>query len=162
MSVIPGDQTRISASTAVARSPHVLYTNVIEPVIRWSLVRKGYALVHGACLALDGQALLLTARTDTGKTTTILNTLAHHPCAFLADDMTILSRDGHVYSYPKPLTISLHTLKAVPAAALSRRERLALQVQSRLHSRTGRRLGMILSRLRLPAELRRRAGCPAR
>ncbi len=151
MSVIPGDQTRISASTAVARSPHVLYTNVIEPVIRWSLVRKGYALVHGACLALDGQALLLTARTDTGKTTTILNTLAHHPCAFLADDMTILSRDGHVYSYPKPLTISLHTLKAVPAAALSRRERLALQVQSRLHSRTGRRLGMILSRLRLPA-----------
>jgi len=28
-------------------SPHVLYTNVIEPLLRWTFVKRGYALVHG-------------------------------------------------------------------------------------------------------------------
>ena len=40
--------------------------------------------------------------------------------------------------YPKPLTISRHTVAAVKTPLLSRRERLALVVQSRVHSRTGR------------------------
>ena len=46
-------------------------------------------LVHGACIAADGEAYLITARTDTGKTTTILKTLDHHPHAFLSDDLTL-------------------------------------------------------------------------
>jgi putative flippase GtrA len=141
----------ISVSPLLMRSPHVLYTNVVEPILRWVFVRKGLALVHGACLALDGKASLVTAGTDTGKTTTILKALAGNPWAFLSDDMTILTRDGRVLSYPKPLTISRHTLRAVDTATLSLRERLGLQIQSRLHSRSGRHIGLLLGRTILPA-----------
>ena len=37
------------------------------------------------------RAYLITARTDTGKTTTMLKLLDAHPVAFIADDLTILS-----------------------------------------------------------------------
>jgi hypothetical protein len=114
------------------------------------LVQKGYALVHGACTCLDGQAALVTAKTDTGKTTTILRLLTHHPLAFLSDDMVILRPDGKLLCYPKPLTISRHTLCAVNGARLSLWQRLALQVQSRVHSKSGRRTALTLTRMPLP------------
>jgi dolichol-phosphate mannosyltransferase len=145
--------TNVFASILIGLSPHVLYTNVVEPLIRWTLVRKGYALMHGACLAWDDKALFITAQTDTGKTTTILHTLRHNlpRCGFLSDDMTILSREGIVMSYPKPLTISQHTVQAVGGAPLNIRQKLFLKVQSRLHSKGGRRIGMWLSDKRTPA-----------
>jgi dolichol-phosphate mannosyltransferase len=146
-----GDRVEIVASPLLRRSPHVLYTNVVEPVLRWTLVRHGYALVHGACLSVDGTAFLITARTDTGKTTTILKTLDRHPHAFLSDDLTLVREDGRVLAYPKPLTISRHTVNAVKTPLLSRRERVALVIQSRLHSRSGRRFAFVLAKGRLPA-----------
>jgi hypothetical protein len=66
--------------------------------------------------------------------------------------MTIVNRNGEVWSYPKPLTISSHTLTSVNGSAtLSVFEKIALQIQSRLHSRSGRRIGLRLSETRLPA-----------
>jgi dolichol-phosphate mannosyltransferase len=142
----------VAVSPILQYSRHVLYTNIIEPILRWTFVRKGYVLLHAACIAFDGKAVLVTARTDTGKTSTILQAVEHYSCSFLSDDMTIVGRDGKVMSYPKPLTISNHTLHAVNnAASLSLWERFALQIQSRLHSRSGRRVGMQLSETRLPA-----------
>jgi dolichol-phosphate mannosyltransferase len=145
--------TNIFASVLIGLSPHVLYTNVVEPLIRWTLVRKGYALMHGACLAWGDKALFITAQTDTGKTTTILHTLRNNlgDCEFLSDDMTILSSDGAVMSYPKPLTISQHTVQAVGGAPLSVKEKLFLKIQSRLHSKGGRKVGMWLSDKKTPA-----------
>src|SRR4029453_4056048 len=103
---------------------------------------KGYALVHAACVASGEDALLVTARTDTGKTTTILRILDAEDHAFLSDDLVLVRPDGRVLSYPKRLTITRHTLKAVKKPLLSRRERFALIFQSRLHSRSGRRFAM--------------------
>ena len=40
--------TEVVATPTIARSPHVLYTNVVESLLRWHFVRKGYALMHGA------------------------------------------------------------------------------------------------------------------
>jgi hypothetical protein len=146
-----GRRTRIIASPFLGNSPHVLYTNAVEPVLRWAFVERGFALVHGACLASKGDAFIITARTDTGKTTTILKTLDGHPeYAFLSDDLTLLNEDGTVLSYPKPLTISRHTLHAVNTPLLSRPERCALFFQSRLHSKSGRNFGLILTRYNLP------------
>ena len=142
----------VAVSPILQYSRHVLYTNIIEPILRWTFVRKGYVLIHAACVAFDGKAVLVTARTDTGKTSTILQAVEHYSCSFLSDDMTIVGRDGKVMSYPKPLTISNHTLHAVnSAASLSLWERFALQIQSRLHSRSGRRVGMQLSETKMPA-----------
>jgi hypothetical protein len=97
------------------------------------------------------KAFLITARTDTGKTTTILKSLDANPgLGFLSDDLTLLCPDGSVLTYPKPLTISRHTVAAVKAPLLSRRERLALVFQSRLHSKSGRAFAFFLSKHNLP------------
>lgn len=146
-----GNRAIIVASAFLRTSPHVLYTNAVEPVLRWAFVERGYALVHGACLAANGRAFIITARTDTGKTTTVLKTLDAHPeYCFLSDDLTLLREDGVVLPYPKPLTISRHTLHAVHTPLLSRSERTALFFQSRLHSKTGRSFGFLLTKCRLP------------
>ncbi len=147
------EKTDIVVSQLINMSPHVLYTNVVEPILRWLFVRKGYALMHGACIAFNGQALFITAQTDTGKTTTILHTVRNNleACEFLSDDMTIFSKDGQVMSYPKPLTISQHTLQAVGVAPLTPTQKFFLKLQSRLHSREGRGVGMWLSAIKAPA-----------
>jgi hypothetical protein len=151
-----GEQVRVVASAPLKLSPHVLYTNVVEPILRWTMVEKGYALVHGATLAFGDEACLITARTDTGKTTTLLKILAYQrrtsdAAAFLSDDMTVVSPDGRALTYPKPLTISFHTLRAVNAQTLSWSERLVLPLQSRIHSKTGRRFAFFISQTHLPA-----------
>jgi len=147
----------VLASPLLRWSPHVLYTNLVEPILRWTFVQKGYALVHAACMAFGDKAYLVTARTDTGKTTTLLRMLRTLQrqwigigAAFLSDDLTLVSPDGRVLPYPKPMTISHHTVQAVNPKALTRRERLALLVQSRAHSRSGRRFAFLLAKTHLP------------
>lgn len=146
---------KVISSPSLHHSPHVLYTNVIEPVLRWTFVEKGYALVHGATIAFGDKAYMITARTDTGKTTTLLKILSHQRrdsdrAAFISDDMTIVSSDGTAYTYPKPMTISFHTLRAVNRSALTSRERFMLPFQSRIHSRSGRQFAFLLSKTKLP------------
>src|SRR5271157_3137969 len=136
-------------------SPHVLYTNVVEPVLRWAFVERGYALVHGATVAFGDRAYMITARTDTGKTTTLLKILSHQRstidnASFLSDDMTLVSADGYALTFPKPLTISQHTLQAVDPAVLTWQENLALFFQSRIHSREGRQIAFFLGKTKLP------------
>lgn len=145
----------ILASPILKYSPHVLYTNLVEPILRWSFVEKGYALVHGATIAFGNNAYMITARTDTGKTTTLLKILNKQrrttdQAAFISDDMTLVSPEGIVLSYPKPLTISHHTVRAVNPEVLSFKERLALLIQSRVHSKSGRRLAFFLGKSSLP------------
>ena len=148
---VGGMPIEATASSLVGRSPHVLYTNVVEPILRWTFADRGYALVHAACLADGNEAFLVTARTDTGKTTTSLRLLDNGSYSFLSDDLTLVAPNGRVLPYPKPLTISRHTLRAVKTPLLTGRERAGLVVQSRLHSRSGRRFALILARTHLPA-----------
>jgi dolichol-phosphate mannosyltransferase len=145
-----GDVSKVQVSRLLRRSPHVLYTNVVEPILRWLMVSKGYALAHAACLQIDGQGLLITAQTDTGKTTTCLRSIRQHGSRFVSDDMTIISPDGVALCYPKPLTISAHTLKAASAAPLPMWRKPWLQLQGRLHSKSGRQFALWLSRHNLP------------
>lgn len=151
-----GESTDVVASPMLRFSPHVLYTNVVEPLLRWTFVKKGYVLVHGATIAFGDSAYMITARTDTGKTTTLLKILAYQRrnsdrAAFLSDDMTIVGPDGKAWTYPKPLTISAHTLRAVNTSTLNLKEKLALPFQSRIHSRSGRKAAFVISKTHLPA-----------
>ena len=140
----------IQVSKLLRRSPHVAYTNVVEPVVRWMLVRKGYILAHAACLQIDGHGILITARTDTGKTTTCLKSIKEQGSGFVSDDMVIIDATGRALSYPKPLTISSHTLHAVKGAPMPLRTRAWLQVQGRLHSKFGRSVGLAFGNINLP------------
>jgi len=145
-----GDRIEVTVGPLLARSPHVVYTNVVEALLRFVLVAQDHILLHSATIQLDDRGVMLTARTDTGKTGTILRLLRDHEGAFLSDDMTIVAPSGLALSYPKPLTISSHTLAAVNLRALSRPEQLKLAVQSRVHSRSGRSIGSHLGQLNLP------------
>ena len=80
---------------------------------------------------------LAIASVTWGAPTTTLKLLDHYPYSFLSDDLTIVCPDGRVLAYPKPLTISRHTVHAVQTPLLSWSERVKLIPQSRLHSRTG-------------------------
>lgn len=141
---------KVVVGPLLATSPHVVYTNVIEALLRFVLVSRGYMLLHSATLELDSCGVMLSARTDTGKTGTILRLTREKGAAFLSDDMTILGSDGVARSYPKPLTISSHTVRAVNKSALNRREWALLLLQSKVHSKSGRGIGAWLAERNLP------------
>ena len=148
---VEGLNVDILAAPLLRRSPHVLYTNLVEPVLRWTMVKLGYALAHGAVFVDGDRAFMVTARTDTGKTTTMLKLLDANPdFSFIADDLSIVAADGTVMSYPKPMTISQHTVHAVHTPYLKLAERATLGLQSRLHSREGRIFAFFLARSGLP------------
>ena len=140
----------VTAGPLLAMSPHVLYTNVVEPLLRFALVSKGKMLLHAACITIDGRPIMLSAKTDTGKTSTILTMLRTDGGVFYSDDMVIIDAQGTASRYPKPLTISAHTLRAVPQHRLKRTQRMSLAWQSRLHSREGRSVGKKLGAANLP------------
>jgi dolichol-phosphate mannosyltransferase len=144
------EQIEVTVGPLLARSPHVVYTNVVEALLRFVLVSRDRILLHSATVELEGRGVMLTARTDTGKTGTVLRLLRDHEGAFLSDDMTIVEAGGLALSYPKPLTISSHTLAAVNLGALAPAERVKLAVQSRVHSKQGRSIGSRLGEMNLP------------
>jgi dolichol-phosphate mannosyltransferase len=145
-----GDPIVVTVAKPLARSPHVLYTNVLEALLRFVAVSRGAMLLHSACVELDGVGMLISAETDTGKTGTVLRMVREFGAKFLSDDMTVLHADGRVGCFPKPLTISAHTLRAISSDELSRGEWRRLQIQSRLHSKEGRQFAMLLSRMNIP------------
>jgi dolichol-phosphate mannosyltransferase len=109
-------------------------------------------LLHSATVRLGEETIMLSAQTDTGKTGTILRLLQEHPenTGFLSDDMTIINGQGEAWSFPKPLTISSHTMRAVNKHVLSLPRRLVLGIQSRIHSKDGRQFALLLARLNIP------------
>ncbi|MEN3308719.1 MAG: dolichol-phosphate mannosyltransferase [Micromonosporaceae bacterium] len=145
-----GEPISILVGPLLARSPHVVYTNVIEALLRFVMVSRGRMLLHSACVSLDGVGVMLSALTDTGKTATVLRLLRDHGGVFLSDDMTVVDEQGTATCFPKPLTISAHTLRAVQAQDLTPKEWRRLRFQSRLHSKGGRSLALTLSRFNLP------------
>jgi dolichol-phosphate mannosyltransferase len=146
------NRINVTVSPLLARSKHVVYTNVVEALLRFVLVNKGYMLLHSATVRLGEETIMLSAQTDTGKTGTILRLLQEHPenAGFLSDDMTIINGQGEAWSFPKPLTISSHTMRAVNKHVLSLPRRLVLGIQSRIHSKDGRQFALLLARLNIP------------
>jgi putative flippase GtrA len=145
-----GSSIDVTVGPLLAHSPHVVYTNIIEALLRLVIASRGKMLLHSACVELDGHGIMLSARTDTGKTGTILRLLREHDGLFLSDDMTVIDGNANALCFPKPLTISQHTLRAVEASDLSPGEWRRLAIQSRLHSKEGRSLALVLARFNLP------------
>jgi hypothetical protein len=108
----------LGVSKLLAWSRHVLYVNLVEPLLRLYLVPKGYVLIHLACLEKNRSGIAISAPPDTGKTSSILKCLQRSysenlGLSLLSDDMIIASEDGRVLSFPKPFTMSAETLKSL-------------------------------------------------
>lgn len=145
-----GERIKVTVSPLLAKSPHVLYTNVIEALLRFVFVSRGKMLLHSACLDLGGVGVMLSAKTDTGKTGTVLRLLRENSGRFLSDDMTIVDESAVARCYPKPLTISAHTLRAVDPGDMSRIEWGVLNIKGRIHSKGGRAVGLGMGAVNLP------------
>jgi dolichol-phosphate mannosyltransferase len=148
--IVMGEPITVRVAPLLANSPHVLYTNVIEALLRFLLVSRDHVLLHSACVMVDGHAVLLSAQTDTGKTSTVIRLVRDRAYKFLSDDMTIIAPDGVAIQYPKPMTMSYHTMSAISGHKLPWRQRAALAIQSRLHSKSGRTVGRRLGDMNIP------------
>ncbi len=140
----------LDANWLLVWSHHVLYTNMVEPLLRFVLIDRGHVLLHSAAVDADNGAVLMSALTDTGKTSTVLRLLMERPWGFLADDMVIVAPSGMILGYPKPMTLSSHTMNAVNDQALPVADRMMLALRSKLHSREGRAVGHAMGRMPLP------------
>ena len=145
-----GERIELDANWLLAWSHHVLYTNMVEPLLRFLLVARGHVLLHCAAIDAERGAVLLSAQTDTGKTSTVLRLLMNRPWGFLSDDMAIVAPGGEILTYPKPMTLSSHTMAAVNDQVLPLADRFMLAIRSRIHSKEGRSIGHRLGRLNLP------------
>ena len=148
LTVLPGEYTEVVVSPLLERSPHFLFTNIVEPVLRWSLVRKGFALVNAGCVTLGDETILLHGLRDIGPA--LFELCKVEGAAFLGDDLTILGRNGCAYSYPKPVTVSPE-MQPTGSDAPRWRERWGVRGQRLLYSQAIRRLGLWLSQRDLPA-----------
>ena len=150
-SVRMGEPVEITVSPILAVSPHVVYTNIVEAMLRFLFVSRGYVLLHSAALADERGATLMSAQTDTGKTSTVITLVRRHGYRFLSDDMTIIdAAAGEAISYPKPMTLSFHTMGVAKDGRLTFGDRAALSIQSRLHSKSGREVGRSLGERNIP------------
>jgi dolichol-phosphate mannosyltransferase len=146
-----GNPIEITVSPVLALSPHVVYTNIVEAFLRFLFVSRGYVLLHSAALADARGATLMSAQTDTGKTSTVITLVRRHGYRFLSDDMTIIdAAAGEAISYPKPMTLSFHTMGVAKDGRLSLGDRAALSIQSRLHSKSGRQVGRAMGERNIP------------
>jgi len=149
LTVMPGDFTEIVVSPLLETSPAFLYTNVVEPVLRWLLLTRGHALPRAGGVATvepgGGRAVLLSGPADMGYGLGRL--CADGRLAFLGDDRVLLGRDGRARRFPKPVT-ARGEMRPPGGAA---RAAVALRLQRLLYSRPVRRLGLWLSERRLPA-----------
>jgi dolichol-phosphate mannosyltransferase len=107
------DRIDVTVAPLLGRSPHVVYTNVVEALLRFVLVSRGCLLLHSATIELDGHGVMLTARTDTGKTSTVLRLLRERQGGFLSDDMTIVEPGGRAHCLGSGTPSSVRLLRSV-------------------------------------------------
>jgi dolichol-phosphate mannosyltransferase len=151
-----GNRVEILVNKIVAASNHVLYVNLVEPLLRFLFISKGYLLLHSACISssMVDRGYLISAPPDTGKTTTVLKCVKEG-FSFLSDDMTILHLPNEALCFPKPMTISSHTFRTASTISESKNNgkcinRPGLKLRSVIHSKKGRELMRKLGTLNVP------------
>ncbi len=145
LTVVPGDYTEIVVSPLLENSPAFLFTNIVEPVLRWQLIGRDVALVKAGGVAgpdsAAPQGSMIAGRTDMGYGLSVL--CKREGLAFMADDRIILGRDGQLYAYPKPLTVNQDMLEGASAAT---RAVAPLGLQRLLYSPTAAPAGPVAGR----------------
>lgn len=144
-----GKRIEVTINKLISKSKHVLYVNLVEPLLRFLFISRGFILLHSACVDKNASGLLMSAPPDTGKTTTVLKCVKKG-YSFLSDDMTIIRLPNKALCFPKPMTISSHTFKTAVSVSNSRDTDRSLRLRSLVHSKTGRAFMHKLAKLNVP------------
>jgi hypothetical protein len=143
------DKVNITINKLITASRHVIYVNLVEPILRFLLISKGFVLLHSACLDIKGHGILLSAPPDTGKTTTVLKCVKYG-FSFLSDDMTIVRLPNEAICFPKAMTISAHTYKTATTVADNDHDKIEYKLRSLIHSKIGRQFMHKLANYNVP------------
>jgi dolichol-phosphate mannosyltransferase len=144
-----GQRIEVTINKLISKSKHVLYVNIVEPLLRFIFISRGFILLHSACLDKSESGLLLSAPPDTGKTTTVLKCVKNG-FSFLSDDMTIIKLPNQALCFPKPMTISSHTFKTAVSVSNTRDTDRSMRVRSLVHSKKGRAFMHKIAKLNVP------------
>lgn len=82
----------------------------LNPWLQLLLVPQGVSLVHAAAVEKDGHSLLLPAFGGAGKTLATGLLVRDHGYKFLGDDIVMLTAQGSVLPFPRPLFFYNHHL----------------------------------------------------
>jgi len=108
---------------------HVLKEFIIEPLLGFKLAPRGFSILHASAMAINGTGFIFTGGPKTGKTASILN-LSAHDSIFLADEITVLSNDGMVYSFPSPIRLYYYDMKGVtPLHRMTPQQKLEVKIK---------------------------------
>jgi hypothetical protein len=70
------------------------------------LLQKNHTFLVGACFEPNNnKAIIISSMGEMGKTSLVFKMMKEKGNKFLSDDMVIISDNGQVYSYPKPIRI---------------------------------------------------------
>ena len=103
LTVLPGERfTEVVISPLIARSNHVLYINVVEPLIRYVLLHRHVALIRGGTVVSNHEAWLLSAPTRDKTTEMVLEKIrsSTSPVKYLSHDLTLIRADGTCFAFP--------------------------------------------------------------
>lgn len=86
---------------------------IIEPLMFFHLLRKGYAFLHASAVSKGDATLIFAASQDTGKTSFALSML-FRGYSFLGNEWSLISEKGLTYPYPRPILLGPHNFQAFP------------------------------------------------
>lgn len=109
---------------------HILNDFVIEPLIGFKLASRGFTTLHASAMAINDAGFIFAGGPEAGKTASILS-LCFHNNVFLSDEISVLSNDGVVYSFPSPIRIYYHNLKgmALPYQEMTPQQKLEVKIK---------------------------------
>lgn len=110
-----------------------LQTALIEPIIYWKGLHKGFLLVHSSCVDGDGVGTLISATGGGGKTTLALQ-LVNRGFGFLGDDLTFVTATGEAFAYPRPLHLFTYVTKHLGFLELSPKTILTIRFKDILRA----------------------------
>jgi hypothetical protein len=123
------------------RAYMVILGYIVEFLINYLMLLKGYSLVHAAGVTKSGQAYIFPARGSAGKTTLTLN-LVNKGYEYLGDDYVILHKNN-VLSYGTSLHIFNYHLKILNKIfneRLSTSQKINIKLRNLFYLVTNKRL----------------------
>ena len=121
---LSGSVSRIVADIKSDTLPHIakdkeerwtglLISSVLEPLLYFTLPTLNHTFIHAAGLVNNDKGILIIGHSNVGKTSLALE-MVMNGYSFLGDDLTILSNNGEILSFPKPVKLEGHNITERP------------------------------------------------
>jgi len=107
---LQANTTEVTATPSVHRitpGSRGSYSDLVEDVIDYKCVQRGYTTLHSGTLAKDGKAILLAGFPNVGKSLCTL-ALLQQGFEYMGDDNGLVSENGEVFAYPSISAIGYH------------------------------------------------------